>query len=55
MNFFKICLYAALLTLISNLHAQELRGIVRDADQGTPLAGVSISLGKQPISTNWQS
>lgn len=28
--------------------AQQLRGLVRDADSGTPLAGVSISLGTTP-------
>lgn len=42
-RFFPIFLALALLS--GTAAAQQVRGVVRDADRGTPLAGVSISLG----------
>ena len=46
MNIYKFCLLVCLLPTAWIAGAQRLRGIVRDADRGTPLAGVSISLGQ---------
>ncbi len=48
MNFYKFCISLGILMLSANARAQEIRGTVRDADLGTPLAGVSISMGKTP-------
>ncbi|MBK6930114.1 MAG: TonB-dependent receptor [Saprospirales bacterium] len=46
MNIYKFFLLVCLLPTAWIAGAQRLRGIVRDADRGTPLAGVSISLGQ---------
>lgn len=45
MKVYKYLLFIALLHLAGAAAAQRLRGSVRDADTGAPLAGVSISLG----------
>lgn len=45
----KTCRILSLLILLAGTAtAQQLRGLVRDADSGAPLAGVSISLGTTP-------
>ncbi len=46
MRLYKIYILIGLVALCSNAYTQELRGTVRDADRGAPLAGVSISLGR---------
>ncbi len=46
MKWYKCVLLCGLLGIAASGAAQQLRGTVRDADLGTPLAGVSISLGK---------
>jgi hypothetical protein len=46
MKFYKTFLLLCLLAGFGTLQAQQLRGIVRDADRGLPLVGVSISLGQ---------
>lgn len=43
---FWLCIVLAVCT--GRLDAQQFRGVVRDAERGTPLAGVSISLGTTP-------
>lgn len=45
MNPYKYLLFIVLLLIACSAGAQRLRGSVRDADTGAPLAGVSISLG----------
>ena len=46
MNLFQYFVLLGALALSVSSFGQELRGTVRDADRGTPLAGVSISLGR---------
>ncbi len=48
MNLYKYLLFVGLLAFARSSDAQRLRGSVRDADTGSPLAGVSISLGTTP-------
>lgn len=48
MNLYKYLLFIGLLSFAHTSVAQRLRGSVRDADTGAPLAGVSISLGTTP-------